>query len=128
MPWTAASQSLLSFIILSLLKLKIMSIEWMRSFNHFILCHPLLLSSNSPSIRVFSSKSAFCIRWPKYWRFSFTISTSSEYSGLVSFTTDLFDVLTVQGTLKSLLSSTIVRKHQFVDMQSSLWPKCHIGT
>ena len=72
--------------------------------NHLILCHPLLfLPSTSPSIRVFSNEPAFCIRWPKYWRFSFSISPSNEYSGLVSFWIDFFDLLEVQGTLKSLL-------------------------
>ena len=72
--------------------------------NHLILCHPLLLlSSVFPSIRVFSSESVLCIRWPKYWSFSFSISTSNEYSGLISFRMDCLDLLAVQGTLKSLL-------------------------
>ena len=71
--------------------------------NHLILCHPLLLSSLFPSIRVFSNKSALCIRWPKYWSFSFNISPSNEYSGLISFRMDWFDLLAVQGTLKSIL-------------------------
>ena len=72
--------------------------------NHLILCHPLLLLlSIFPSIRVFSSESTLCIRWPKYWSFSFTISPSSKYSGLISFRINWFDLLTVQGTLKSLL-------------------------
>ena len=73
------------------------------AINHLILCRPLLLPSAFPSIRVFPSESALCIRWPKYWSFSFSISLSSEYSGLISFRIDWFDLLAVQGTLKSLL-------------------------
>ena len=81
-----------------------MSIELMMPSNHFILCLPLLfLPSIFPSIRVFSSESALCIRWPKYWSFSFSISPSNEYSGLISLRIDWFDLLAVQGTLKSLL-------------------------
>ena len=72
--------------------------------NHFILCHPLfLLPSIFPNIRVFSNESVLCIRWPKYWNFSFSISPSNDYSGLISFRMDWLDLLTVQGTLKSLL-------------------------
>ena len=71
--------------------------------NHLILCHPLLLPSIFPSIRGFSNESALCIRWSKYWSFSFSISTSNEYSGLISFRMDWLDLLAVQGTLKSLL-------------------------
>ena len=71
--------------------------------NHLILCHPLLLPSIFPSIRVFSNESVLCIRWPKYCSFSFSISPSSEYSGLISFRMDWFDLLAVQGTLKTLL-------------------------
>ena len=83
---------------------KFMSIELVMLYNHLILCCPfLLLPSIFPSIRVFSNESALCIRWPKYWSFSFSISPSNEYSGLISFTTDWFDLLVVQGTLKSLL-------------------------
>ena len=102
-PWTAALQASLSFSIsLSLLELK--STESVMPSNHFILCHPLLLlPSIFPSIRVFSSESILCIRWPKCWSFSFSISPSNEYSGLVSFRMDWFDLLAVQGTLKSLL-------------------------
>ena len=89
-----------------------MSIELMMPTNHLILCHPLLLlPSVFPSIRVFSSKSVLHIRWPKYWCFSFSKSPSNEYSGLVFFRIDWFD-LVVQGTLKSLLSTTI-QKPQF---------------
>ena len=81
-----------------------MSIDSVIPFNHLILCCPLLfLPSMSPSIRVFSSESVLHIRWPKYWSFSFTISPSSEYAGLISFRLDWLDLLTVQGTLKSLL-------------------------
>ena len=87
--------------LLSLLKL--MSTELVIPSNHLILCPPLLLQpSIFPSIRVFSSESVLCIRWPKYWSFIFSISTSNEYSGLISFTIDWFDILAVQGTLKSL--------------------------
>ena len=81
-----------------------MSIESVMSSNHLILCHPLLLlPSIFPSIRVFSKESVLRIRWPKYWSFSFSISPANEYSGLISFRTDCFDLLAVQGTLKSLL-------------------------
>ena len=81
-----------------------MPIESEMSFNHLVLCYPLLLlPSIFPSIRVFSNELALCIRWPKYWSFSFSISPSNEYSGLISFRIDWFDVLAVQGTLESLL-------------------------
>ena len=84
--------------------LKLMSIESVMPSNHLILCHPrLLLPSTFPSIKVFSNESALCIRWPKYWSFSFSIRPSNEYSGLISFRMDWLDLLTVQGTLKSLL-------------------------
>ena len=101
-PWTAARQASLSFTTSRSL-LKLMSIESMMPFNHLILCHPLLLPSIFPSIRVFSGESALHIRWPKYWSFSFSIRSSSEYSGLIPFRIDSFDLLAVQGTLKSLL-------------------------
>ena len=102
-PWTAACQASLS-ITNSRSLLKLMSIESVMPSNHFILCRPLLLlPSICPSIRVFSNESALCIRWPKYWSFSFSISPSNEYSGLISFRIDRFDLLAVQGTLKSLL-------------------------
>ena len=92
--------------------------------NHLILCHPLLLPpSIFPSIRVFSNKSALCIRWPKYWIFSFTISPSNEYSALISFRIDRLDLFAVQGTV---FTSTTVQKHEFVDTQPSLWASCHI--
>ena len=80
-----------------------MSIESVMPSNHPILCHPLLLPSIFPSIRVFSNELALCTRWPKYWSFSFSISPSKEYSGLISFRMDWLDLLAVQGTLKSLL-------------------------
>ena len=84
--------------------LKLMSVESVMPSNHLILCRPLLLlPSIFPHIRVFSKESVLCIRWPKYWSFSFTISPSSEYSGLISFQMDWFNLLAVQGTLKSLL-------------------------
>ena len=80
-----------------------MYIQKVMPSNHLILCRPLLLPSNFPSIRVFSSESVLCIRWPKYWNFSFSISPSNEYSGLISFRIHWLDLLAVQGTLKSLL-------------------------
>jgi len=102
-PWTAARQATLS-ITNSCSLLKLMSIELVMPSNHLILCCPLLLQpSIFPSIRVFSSESVLLIRWPKYWSFSFNISPSNEYSGLISFRIDWLDFLVVQGTLKSLL-------------------------
>ena len=102
-PWTAARQASLSSTKPRSL-LKLISTEWVIPFNHFILCYPLLLlPSIFPNIRGFSNESVFCIRWPKYWSFSFSISPSNEYSGLISFRIEWFDFLAVQGTLKSLL-------------------------
>ena len=102
-PWTAALQASLS-ITNSRSLLKPMSIELVMPSNHLILCHPLLLQPYIfPSIRIFSNESVLCIRWPKYCSFSFSISPSNEYSGLISFRMDWFDLLAVQGTLKSLL-------------------------
>ena len=102
-PWTAAHQASLSITISQSL-LKLMIIESMMPSNHLILCRPLLsLPSIFPSIRVFSKESALLIRWPKYWSFSFSISPSNDYSGLISFRMDWFVLLAVQGTLKSLL-------------------------
>ena len=101
--WTAACQASLS-ITNSWSLLKPMSVESMMPSNHLILYRPLLLlSSNFPSIRVFLNESVLCIRWPKYWSFSFSISPSSEYSGLIFFRIDWLDLHAVQGTLKSLL-------------------------
>ena len=101
--WTAEQQAFLS-ITNSQSFLKVMSIELVISSNHLIICHPLLLPPLIfPSIRVFSNESAVYIRWPKYWSFSFSISPFSEYSELISFSIDWFDLLAVQKTLKSLL-------------------------
>ena len=101
-PWIAARQASLS-ITNSCSLLKLMSIESVMPSNHLILCHPLLLlPSIFPSIRVFSNESVLHIRWPKYWSFSFSFSLSNEYSGLISFRMDWFDLLAIQGTLKSL--------------------------
>ena len=102
-PWTAASQASLSFTVTWSL-LKLVSIKLAMSTNHLILHYPLLLlPSIFPSTRIFSSKMALRIKWPKYWNFSFSISPSNEYSGLISFRIERFDLLFVQGTLKSLL-------------------------
>ena len=102
-PWTAAYKASLSTTNSRSL-LKLMSIESLMPSNHLILCRPLLLPPPIfPSIRVFSSESVLHTRWPKYWNFSFSISRSNEYSGLISFRIDWFDLLAVQGTLKSLL-------------------------
>ena len=123
-PWTAACQASLSFTISQNL-LKLMSIESVRPSNYFFLCCPLLLLlSIFPSIRVFSSESALCIRWPKYWSFSFSISPSSEFSGLISSRIDWFDFLAVQGILKSPLQhhsseASILRHSAFFTVQ--LW-------
>ena len=123
-PWTAASQASLS-IANSQNLLKLMSIESMRPSNYVILCHPLLLlPSIFPSIRVFSNESVLHIRWPEYWSFSFSISPSNEYSGLISFGIDWFDLLAVQGTLKSLqhhsLKASILHCSAFFIVQRSL--------
>ena len=101
--WTVAQQASLSIINFQSL-LKLMSIESVMPSNHVILCCPLLLlPSIFPSIRVFSNESVLRIRWPKYWSFSFSITPSNEYSGLISFMIDCFDLLGVQEALKSLL-------------------------
>ena len=102
-PWTEACQGSLSLTVSQSL-LKFMPIELVMLADHLILCHPLLLPSVFPSIRLFSNELALRIRWPKYWSLSFSISPSNEYSGLISFRVDWFDLLTVQGTLKSLLA------------------------
>ena len=101
-PWTAACQASLSIAISHSL-LKLMSTESMMPSNHLILCCSILLPSIFPSIRVFSNESALCIMWPKYWSFSFSVSSSNEYSVLISFRIHWFDLPAVQGTLKSLL-------------------------
>ena len=113
-PQTVARQAYLSFTIFQSL-LKLMSTESVMPSNHLILCHPfLLLLSIFPSIKVFSSESALLIRWPKYWSFSFNISHSNEYSGLISFRIDWFDLFVVHGTLESSLTP------QFKSISSSM--------
>ena len=114
-PWTTARQASLSITNSQSLP-KPMSIESVMPFNHLILCHPLLLlPSIFPSISVFSNESVLCIRWPKYWSFSFNISPSNEHPGLISFRVDWLDLLAVQGTLRSLLrhhsSKTSILRH-----------------
>ena len=123
-PWIAECQASMSFTI-SWRLLKLMSIESMMPFNHLILYQPfLLLSSIFFSIRVFSNELALCIRWPKYWSFSFSISPSSEYSVLISFRIDWFDLLS-KG-LSTVFSNTRVWKHQFCGAQPSLWSNSYI--
>ena len=123
-PWTAARQASLS-ITDSQSLLKLMSIESVMPSNHLILCRPLLLLPLIfPSIRVFSSESVLCIRWPKYWSFSFNISPSNEHSGLISFRMDWLDLLAVQGTLKSLIQqhsskASILQRSAFFIVQLS---------
>ena len=123
-PWTAAHQASLSFSI-SWGLLKLMSIESVMPSNHFILCYPLLLlPSIFPNFRVFSNESAFCIRWPKYWSFSFNISPSNEHPELISFRVEWLDLLAVQGTLKSLLQhhsskASILQRSAFFIVQLS---------
>ena len=124
--WTAVCQASLS-ITNSRSLLKLMSMESVMPSNRLILCGPLLFPPLIfPSIRVFSNESVLCIRWPKYWNFSFSISPSSEYSGLISCRIDWFDLLEVQGTLKSLL------QHQFKSISCStlnfLYGPTHIHT
>ena len=106
-PWTAALQASLSFTI-SWNLLKVMSIQSRMPSNHLILCCPLLLlPSVFPNIRIFSNESTLHIRWPKYWSFSFSISHSNEYSGLISFRIDWFDLLAVQGTLRNVIGQKL---------------------
>ena len=122
--WTAARQSSLS-ITNSQSLLKLTSIESVMPFNHLILCHPLLLlPSIFPSIRVFSNESILHTRWPKYWSFSFDISPSNEYSGLIFFRMDWLDLIAVEGTLKSLLQhhsskASILQRSGFFIVQLS---------
>ena len=121
-PWTAVYHGLQAFLSIATSRslLKLTSIELVMPCNHLILCHPLLLlPSIFPSIRVFSNESTLRMRWPKYWSFSFNISPSNEHPGLISFRMDRLDLLAVQGTLKSLLQTT-VQKHQFFGTQLSL--------
>ena len=123
-PWTAARQASLSITNSQSLP-KYMSVELVMPSNHLILCRPLLLPpSIFPSIRVFSNESALCIRWPNYWSFSFNISPSNEYPGLMSFRMDWLDLLAVQGTLKSVLhhhssKASILRRSAFFIVQLS---------
>ena len=118
-PWTAADPASLA-ITNSWSLLKLMSIESVMPSNHLILCRPLLLiPSIFLSIRIFSNKSALCIRWTKYWSFSFNISPSNQHPGLVSFRIDWLDLFAVQGTLKSLLQHHC-SNHQFFSTQFSL--------
>ena len=122
-PWTAACQASLSST-LSQSWLRLMSIESVMPSNHLILCCPLLLlPSIFLSIRVFFNESDLCIRWPKYWSFSFSISLSNEYSGLISLRTDCFDLHAVQGTFNHPDG-----KHQFISAQPSLWSNLDICT
>ena len=117
-PWIAARQASLS-ITNSRSLLKLMSIESVMPSSHLILCRPLLLlPPTPPSIRVFSSESTLCMRWPNYWSFSLSISLSNQYPGLISFRMDWLDLLAVQGTLKSLQHHN--SKHQFFSAQLSL--------
>ena len=117
-PWTAACQASLS-ITNSQTLLKLMSSESVMPSNHLILCHPLLLlPSVFPSIRVFSNELVLQIRWPKYWSFSMSISPSNEYSGLISFKIDWFDLLAVPRDSQEF--SLTVQKHQFFGVQISL--------
>ena len=126
-PWTAALQASLSFTMSRRL-LKLVSIEMVMPSNYLILCRPLLLlSSIFPRISVFSSELALRIRWPEHWSFSFSISPSNEYSVLISFRMDWFDLLAVQG-LSRVFSSTAVRKHHFFGTQPCLLFNSHIHT
>ena len=119
-PWNAARHVSLS-IANSRSLLKLVSIESVMPSNHLILRHPLLLlPSIFPRFRVFSNESVPCVRWPKYWHFSFNISPSNEYSGLISFRMDWLDLLAVQGTLSRVFSNTTVQKQQFFGVQLSL--------
>ena len=126
-PRTAARQASLS-VTNSRSSLRFRSIESVMPSSHLIFCYPLLLLPPiPPSIRVFSNESTLCMRWAKYWSFSFSISPSNEYSGLISFRIDWLDVLAVQGTVKSLLQHHS-SKRQFFGAQISLWSNSHIHT
>ena len=141
--WTAAHQASLS-ITNSQSLLKLMSIDSVTPSNHLILCRPLLpLPSIFPSLRVFSNELVLCIRWSKYWSFSFSISPSNEYSGLISFRIYWFDLLAIQGTLKSLLQHHSSKEPillcsafftdqlsyaQFFCAQPSIWSNSHMHT
>ena len=122
-PWTATRQASLS-ITISRSSFKLMSITLVMPSSHLILCHPLLLlTSIFPGIRVFSNELVLCIRCPKYWTFSFSISPSNEYSGLISFRISL-----QSKGLSRVFSNTTVQKHRFFGAQLSLWSNSHIHT
>ena len=126
-PWTEALQASLSITNFQSL-LKLMSIESVMASNHLILCCPILLPpSVFPSIRIFSSESLLHIRWPKYWSFSFNISPSNEYSGLISFRMDWFDLLVIQGTLKSLFQYHSSKDQFFAQLSLQSNPHIHTG-
>ena len=126
-PWTAARQASLC-ITNSRSSLKLMSVKSVMPFLHLILCLPLLLlPSISPSIRVFSNESSLCMSWPKYWSFSFNISSSKEHPGLISFRMDWLDLLAVQESSR-VFSNTTVQKHRFFSTQPSSQFKSHIHT
>ena len=128
-PWTTAHQACLSFNV-SWSLLRFMFIESVKLPSYLILCHPLpLLPSIFPSIMFFSKESILHIKWPKYWSFSFSINPSNEYSGLISFRIDWFDLLSLLPKgLSSIFSSTTIEKHQFFGAQSSLGSNSHIQT
>ena len=126
-PWTATHQASLS-ITNSRGFFKLTSIDSVMPSNHLILCPVLLLlPSVFPSIRVFSIESTLLMRWPKYWSFSFSISSSNEHPGLISFRMYWVDLLVVQG-LSRVFSNTAVQKHKSFSAQLSLWSNCHIHT
>ena len=127
-PWTAARQASLSITISQSL-LKLVPIKSVMPSNHLILCRPLLLPpSIFPSIRVFANESVLCIWWPNYWNFSVSISSSNEYSGLISFRMNWLDLLAVQGTFKHLLQDHTVQQPPFFGLQLSLQCNSHIHT
>ena len=126
--WTSTHQAYLSFPI-SWSLLRLMSVESVMPSNHLILCRPLLLlPSIFPSIRVFSSESVLHISWPKYWSFSFSISPSNEYSGLISLGWTGWISLQSKGLSRFFSNTTVQKKHQFFGTQPSLWPNSHIPT
>ena len=127
-PWTAALQASLS-ITNSRSLLRLMSIESVMPSNHLILCHPLLLPpSIFPSTRIFSNGLVLHIRWPKFWGFSLSISPSNEYSGLISFRMDCFDIFLQSKGHSRVFSNTTIQKHQFFSIQLSLESNSHIHT
>ena len=126
-PWKCSTPGFPSFTI-SRSFLKSMSVESVMPSNHLTLCHHLLfLPSIFPGVRVFSNESALCIWWLKYWSFSFSISPSNEYSVLISFRIDWFDLLAITG-LSRVFFSTTVWKHHFFSAQPSLWSNSHVCT